>query len=585
MKGKNYIMKRRNYLIGALFATGIVFILYGFNTEKEDPLLQILKEELNREMAVLKKEKTPPYYMGYRVDDVNKIRIEASFGSLVKTDQKRERHLTVMARVGSHELDNFHEMRENYNAYWDSRRQYSKLPLTNEEKAVKQVLWRCTDKQYKKALDKYAQVKANVAVKVDEEDQSDDFSHEEAAAYYEPPAALEDFKFDKKEWEEKLKKCSKHFLEDTDIFFGRAGVTFGIERKYFISTEGTEVVHNRTYARVFLIGRIKAEDGMVLPVYRDFFAFSPEDLPDDATLENTVKEIVSLLSALKNAPVVEPYAGPALLSGEASGVFFHEIFGHRIEGHRLKSEYDAQTFKDKLGKEVLHSDLSVAMNPSMKSFNGQDLNGYYLYDDEGVKGSKVTVVEDGVLQGFLMSRSPIKRFKDSNGHGRAQAGYQPVSRQSNLIVTTSSPYSEEKLKKILLKEAKKQGLDYAYYFQEVTGGFTFTGRYMPNSFNVTPTVVYRVYVDGRPDELVRGVDLVGTPLAMFSKIEAAGDDYGVFTGTCGAESGGVPVSAVSPTLYVRQIELQKKHKSQNKPYVLERPDMPFNQENINNSYN
>ncbi len=172
-----------------------------------------------------------------------------------------------------------------------------------------------------------------------------------------------------------------------------------------------------------------------------------------------------------------------------------------------------------------------------------------------------------------MSRCPIEGFDHSNGHGRAEAGKQPVTRQSNLIVKTSNPLSMEDLRKKMIDELKIQGKEYGYLFEDVMGGFTMTGRYIPNAFNVTPTEVYRIYADGRPDELVRGVNLVGTPLAMFSQIEEAGDTPEVFTGFCGAESGRVPVTAISPVLFVKRIETQKKIKSQERPPILPRPDL------------
>ena len=125
---------------------------------------------------------------------------------------------------------------------------------------------------------------------------------------------------------------------------------------------------------------------------------------------------------------------------------------------------------------------------------------------------------------------------------------------------------------MLIKECKKQGKAYGYLFRDVMGGFTNTARYMPNAFNIFPTEVYRIYTDGRPDELVRGVDLIGTPLAMFSEIAAAGNKPGVFHGFCGAESGSVPVSAIAPALLVKKIETQKKMKSQLDETILPRPD-------------
>jgi TldD protein len=181
------------------------------------------------------------------------------------------------------------------------------------------------------------------------------------------------------------------------------------------------------------------------------------------------------------------------------------------------------------------------------------------------------VVKNGILTDFLTCRSPIEGFLKSNGHGRAQTGMSPVSRQSNLIVESDQNFSASELRKLFIEEIKKQNLNFGYYFKEVTGGFTMTGRFTPNAFNVTPIEVYRIYANGKPDELVRGINLVGTPLAMFSEIEAVGGEYGLFTGTCGAESGGVPVSSVCPMMFVKKIEIQKTSKSGNKKPILDRP--------------
>jgi predicted Zn-dependent protease len=276
------------------------------------------------------------------------------------------------------------------------------------------------------------------------------------------------------------------------------------------------------------------------------------------------------LEALRVAPVADPYTGPAILSGRASGVFFHEIFGHRVEGHRQKLANEAQTFKKMIGQEVLPKDFSVYFDPTAERMAGTALAGYYLYDNQGVKARRVDVVDDGVLKTFLMARTPIEGIPQSNGHGRAQAGFAPVARQSNLIVQVAQSSVKPDLKKLLIEEVKKQGLPYGLYFADISGGFTFTGRTVPNAFNVMPLVVYRIYPDGR-EELVRGVDLIGTPLTTFSKIEAADNHVEVFNGICGAESGGVPVSAVSPAILISQIEVQKKQKSQERPPILPAP--------------
>jgi predicted Zn-dependent protease len=273
---------------------------------------------------------------------------------------------------------------------------------------------------------------------------------------------------------------------------------------------------------------------------------------------------------LLKAPVAEPFVGPAILSGRAAGVFFHEIFGHRIEGHRQKDESEGQTFTQKVGEQILPTFLSVTFDPTKKSIAGVDLNGYYEYDDEGVKARPVVSVENGILRNFLMSRSPIQGFDNSNGHGRRQPGREIVSRQSNLIVSSTKAVSDAQLKQMLIDEIKRQNKPYGIYFDNITNGFTTTQRAGLQAFSVVPVIVYKVFPDGH-EELIRGADIVGTPLASFAKIIATGDTASVFNGFCGAESGSVPVSAVSPAILISEIEVEKKQQGQDLLPLLPSP--------------
>jgi predicted Zn-dependent protease len=412
-----------------------------------------------------------------------------------------------------------------------------------------------------------------VAVKIAEEDTSADFSREpKPEVRIEPPVAAERRAVDLTRWEKKVKRYSAPFLRNPAIFVGQASFTFASVRKTMVTSEGTRLANNLSYARVFVNGTIKSDDGMELPLYSSYFAFAPEDLPGDRTIRGDAEVLADRLVKMRASDVAAPYTGPALLSGPAAAVFFHEILGHRVEGHRQKNEDEGQTFKQKLGESILPPELGVTFDPTRDKLGDRELAGFYRYDDEGVAARAVPVVVDGVLETFLMSRRPIDVLPTSNGHGRAQDGFAPVSRQSNMIVSTSKPVSEASLRQRLIALAKAQGKPFGLLFEDIQGGFTFTGRKMPNAFNLLPTEVYRVYVDGRPDELIRGVDLVGTPLVMFSMIEAAGDRYEVFNGMCGAESGSVPVAAAAPAMLVKQVEVQRKAKSQELPPLLPRPD-------------
>jgi predicted Zn-dependent protease len=269
--------------------------------------------------------------------------------------------------------------------------------------------------------------------------------------------------------------------------------------------------------------------------------------------------------------VTEPFDGPAILSGRASAVFFHEVLGHRLEGQRQRGDDEGQTFTKLLDKPIMPTFMSVYDDPTLKNFDGTALSGHYVFDDEGQPARRVDLVKDGVLETFLMSRMPIKSFQTSNGHGRAESGHMPTGRQGNLIVSSSKSVSDAELREMLKAEAKKQGKPYGLYFEDISSGFAVTTRRSPQAFSVVPLVVYRVYVDGRPDELVRGVSIVGTPQTALKSILATGDKPDVFNGICGAESGSIPVSAVAPAMLMSKIETQRQAQGTARPPIVPPP--------------
>ncbi|MDR2027883.1 MAG: TldD/PmbA family protein [Prevotellaceae bacterium] len=547
----------------------MLFALFSQIAVSQDKFIDILKTELNRNYTVLKSNPVPAYYISYRVQDMQSHSIHVSFGKLLYNSKpRRQRLFNIDVRTGDYEMDNTREIKGGGQANSFSS---NALVLDDNPTAIRKALWMNTDAVYKDAVKQLENVKANVAVKVAAEDKSGDFTKEEPEKYFEPPVQFKTLKFDASEWEKKLKKYTDIFTENKDVLNNTAVIEVELVRKYFVDTEGREIAENTHAYRLQISASTVAEDGMSLPLFLSYFALDPKDLPSDAQILKDAKKMSEMISALRKAPVAESYSGPALMTAEAAGVFFHEIFGHRVEGARLKKESDAQTFKKKVGEPVLPKDISIVFDPKLKKYGNIPLNGSYTFDDEGIRGQRVEVVKDGILKSFLMSRTPIENFPNSNGHGRAVIYSDNVTRQSNMIIESNDPKSEAELRAMLIEQAKSTNKEYAYLFDKVSGGFTTTGRYMPNAFNVTPLIVYRIYTDGRPDELVRGVDLVGTPLAIFSQVAACGKDHGAFNGACGAESGSIPVSCVSPTLYIKMIETQKKSKSQNQPPILERP--------------
>lgn len=542
-----------------------------FAQASSDKLLSVLKTELTHNYAELQKQQVKPYFMSYRAEDVYKHVISSSFGKTSSDNVSRTRSVTPQIRLGDMKFDNF-----KYNSQcMPSRngRSAATVTIPYDDNAVNGIttnIWNATCSRYDYSLMAYEQAKSKASTSTAEEDKAPCFSSAPVEKYFENPYPQDKIKIDDKAWQDRLNAISSVFKADASLVQGSVSLDYNVTRSYLVNTEGTEVVQNRRSARVMLAVQAIADDGMQLPLMQDFFAFDPDSLPSQDAMIASAKDLLKRVEALRKAPVANPYTGPAILSGSASGVFFHEIFGHRLEGHRLKE--GGETFKNMVGKEVLPTSFQVFCDPTLRNYAGTDMNGYYLYDSEGVKARRVDNVVNGVLRSFLVNRVPLDGFPQSNGHGRASGGNDPVSRQSNLVVETKVPNTDAQLRQMLRREAKKQGKEYGYYFRTVTSGYTMTGEGGSiNSFNVTPVEVYRVYVDGRPDELVRGVSLIGTPLSMFSHIQAGGDKPSTFTGICGAESGWVPVTASSPSIFVSQIETQRSPKDNNIPPALNAP--------------
>jgi predicted Zn-dependent protease len=528
------------------------------------PLVGILADELDRNFAVLSKADPAPYYISYEVSEREVSTVSATLGALDEERVDRSRVLDVTVRVGSPKLDSYHRLHGQYAHFTGA----FSLPVEDSPAAIRRIVWLETDRVYRQAAERLIKIKSDRDVSVAEADASGDFSSEPPATFFEsvPPVV-----FPLERAEARVRKLSRGFEGFNGLLTSR--VVLGAEREVrtFVDTAGTRLQHGRGYAGISLVARAKAADGMDLSLGDGYDSIDLATLPADDVVEKAIARTAKLVSALPQAPVVEPYDGPAMLSGRAAAVVFHEIFGHRVEGHRQKDENQDATFTKMMGKPVLPDSLSVIFDPTMRRFGETWLNGSYSYDDEGVKAQPVTVVDKGVLKAFLMSRSPVGGFANSNGHGRRQPGYEVFSRQSNLIVESSKTVSEAELRQTLLAEIRRQNKPYGLYFDQVTGGFTQTARQSVGAFKVFPVIVYRVYADGRPDELVRGADIVGTPLASFAKIVAIGDRPEIFNGYCGAESGSIPVAAVSPALVVSELEIQMKPKSDDRPPFLPPP--------------
>ncbi|MGC1903373.1 MAG: metallopeptidase TldD-related protein [Candidatus Acidiferrum sp.] len=532
-------------------------------TGTSDTVLKVMQTELQRATTDLAKSQPAPYYLSYTVNDQDIVVLIGSYGSLLTDAGLKRRQADVTMRVGSPALDNTHGQSRS------SGMTSGSLPLGDDSDAISRVLWELTDREYKRAAPAFLNVKTNTAVRAEEEDKSPDFSKETPQTHTGEPLTVTSF--DRVAWEGEIRRLSGAFRKYSDVYYGTVTLQVSTANSRLVSSEGTVIATPSASARMVMEAQTRADDGMELLRVETFQAPSASGLPSEAELTAKVDKMAADLRDLRKAPVAEPYDGPALLSGRAAAVFFHEVLGHRMEGHRQRDEDEGQTFTKKVNQEVLPTFLSVTDDPTLRELNATKLAGFYEYDNEGTPAQRVDVIKDGVLKNFLTSRMPITGFTVSNGHGRNQPGLMPTGRQGNLLVTSTKTVPEAEMRQKLIDEVKKQGKPYGLYFDDIQGGFTLTTRSLPQAFQVLPVIVYRVYADGRPDELVRGVDIVGTPLAALTRIVTTGDTQHVFNGVCGAESGSVPVSAVAPAMLFSEMEVQKRAHSHERPPILPPP--------------
>jgi len=537
-----------------------------------DPALDILADELALNFAKLQSEavEDPAYYMAYDLVGHRSLWLEANDGALDKRHIDDDRTVDVDVRVGDPMLDNGHPT----NGYYGGNGLGAgvQVSLSDDRLSLAQALWMVTELQYQDAVDAWMQAVSDESMltREDEPEHPDFTFADEPLEHIEVKQQL-DLDAIAEQWAPVVTELSAILDADPVIQQASAVLNAVVENRSFVDTEGARVQTGRVRIRVVMMATAQAADGMGLERFLSFERHDPSQLPSAAELEGLAEQLRTELLALREAPIAEPYTGPAVLEGPAAGVFFHEIFGHRLEGHRQKDDYEGQTFTKMLGQQILPEFIDVYDDPSLATIDGTPLNGHYFVDDEAIPATRAELVSEGVLEGFLLSRSVVAPFERSNGHGRRDRGHRVVARQGNLIVSARETVPEGELRERLIAEAKAQAKPYGLWFSDIQGGYTITDRSGPQAFKVLPLMVYRVWTDGRPDELVRGVDIVGTPLAAFETIAAAGDEPGIFNGMCGAESGWVPVSAVSPSLLLTKLEIEKAMHMRDKPPLLSPP--------------
>ncbi len=534
-------------------------------------VLDAMKAELGRSQSQLKlSEYEAPYFLSYQLKDYELRGVTARYGAVFEDFSHRDRRLFVDARVGSYDFDNStgpsYEL--SFSGKGASYTANKTGPLDDDPLALRTALWLVTDEQYKQALFDFQKKKGENVYAVEDPKRPPSFSQEQASVFVQPPLP---YGFDRARWMAISRKLSARLKQQPELFDSEVRVTGDKTTRYFVSTEGSRIVTEEAIYGVHITAYTRAADGQLLDDSRDFYAPTEARLPSDAELAKATEEVISELLALRKAEAIDPYTGPAILEPPAAGVLFHEAVGHRLEGERQDSDQEGKTFRGQIGNRVLSPFISIYDDPTVAQIDGVAVNGFYRYDEQGVKAQRVALVEGGVLKSFLLSRHPTEGFLHSNGHGRSQWNLPPTARMANLIVESKRQVSDEELKRLLVAEAKRQGKPYGLIIRDVTGGNTNTGSYGYQAFKGVPRLVFRVDVKTGKETLVRGVEIVGTPLTAMNKIVATGRKQGVFNGFCGAESGNVPVSTVAPATLLQEIELQRATEGKDRPPLLTSP--------------
>ncbi len=530
-------------------------------------ILDAMGQELRRSQRLRLAGHEPPYYVSLQVTESKRHLMAARFGALVVDAAALSRQAFVDLRVGDYSSDSSGVDATDYERYVAYSPDEA-LPLDDDAPAaLRGALWLLAEDRYKAALSAYLR-KRGQAVYAAKEEETPDFSREEPIVHLE---ALSELQPDLDLWRGRLRELSARLRREPLVFDSQVRFAVERQRRWQVTSEGSRVSSESPLYSLQLQALTRAPDGMLLELGDTHYARDERGLPDDDQLRREVDALQRQLLALREAPLGEPYVGPAILAPEPAGVLFHEAIGHRLEGQRQREDNEGQTFRGRLGQRILPEFLDVLDDPLLEDWEGQSLNGHYEVDDEAVRARAVTLVEAGVLRAFLMSRAPVEGQPRSNGHGRAQPGMAPVGRMGNLIVRSRVSVPLAELERRLMAEVQRQGKPYGLIIEDLSGGSTNTSSQGFQAFKGKSRLVWRVDAATGARSLMRGVEIVGTPLTSVAKVLATSQETGVFNGYCGAESGAVPVSVVAPAILVEEIEQQRAARDEDRSPLLPPP--------------
>ena len=507
---------------------------------KGDGLLEALLTELDRSKAQLKMEQVQaPYYVEYRVNEVEDFAAEAAFGALRENQHVHVRVLRVVVRIGDYKQDSY---------FTRGQGESNILPLDDDPIALRHQLWLATDDAYKNAGQALAEKQAAMKQFSVDPNPVDDFAKAPPVIAVEPPVSL---KFDEAGWKKTLEDVTGLYKQYPDVQSVTASARFSAINEYLVNSEGTVTRNGKVTYNVQLSSAAQAADGMRLGRSPGFMVARPEELPTHDALMGEAKKMLETVVALRQAPIVEEeYRGPVLFAADAADDIVASLIGQNVLGQKPqlgKPNRTTGAFATSYKTRVLPNFLSVVDDPTMKDFQGKSLVGNYAVDSEGVKAQAVNAVEGGMLTNYLVGRQPIRDFPASNGHGRAAPGGLPGPSLGVLLVKSSEAQSAEELKKKVVQMVTDQGKPYGYRVETLGPG---------NS----PRLLYRVYAKDGHEELVRG--------AVFSELDvrtlrsdliAVGNDPLVSN-----RAGGAPTTIISPSLLFDELEVKRADTSKDK---------------------
>ncbi|HUL36020.1 MAG TPA: metallopeptidase TldD-related protein [Candidatus Eisenbacteria bacterium] len=507
---------------------------------KGDALLESLLTELDRSKDHLKMDQVQaPYYIEYRVDDVENLDTEASFGALLSNQRAHLRVLRVVVRLGNYKQDSF---------YGQGMGGATILPVDNDPIALRRQIWLLTDEVYKAAADAYAEKQAALKQYTADANPVDDFAKAPTVTKIEPTVSLQ---VDSPRWTKTLEELTNLYRKYPEMQSVSASARFRAVNQYFVNSEGTIVRNGMINATVTFVGRTQALDGMRLERSPYWTEDRAEDLPKPEVLMKNATETLDTLKALRSAPIVEEsYRGPVLFEPDAANDIMAGLIGANVLGRKPglgKPNRTTGAFATSYKTRVLPKFVSVVDDPTLRVFDGQKLIGNYDVDSEGVAAQRVTVVSDGVLENYLTSREPIRDFPASNGHGRAAPGTAAFPASGTLIFKSSEAEPAADLTKKLKEMAAAEDRPYGYRVDTLGPG---------NS----PRLLYRIYVSDGHQELVRGAVFNELDVrALRNDLIAMGNDPLVSN-----RVGGVPQTVITPSLLFDELEVKRADTSKEK---------------------